>query len=198
MRRIEEFWIEFNPPVYEEEKPSGISTFIFDVVDSVKGAVIVVFLIFALFFKAVGVDGDSMFPTLRDGDWVAVSGMSVSIGRGDIVVVTQPWERNVPIIKRVIAVGGDTVDIDFENSEVFVNGIKLDEPYIAEPTAVNYDVEFPITVEEGKLFVMGDNRNVSLDSRSTKIGMIDERYVLGKALGRIHPFSEWKIYDDRN
>ena len=157
MRRIEEFWIEFNPPVSEEEKPSGISTFIFDVVDSVKGAVIVVFLIFALFFKAVGVDGDSMFPTLENGDWVAVSGMSMSIERGDIVVVTQPWERNVPIIKRVIAVGGDTVDIDFENNEVFVNGIMLDEPYIAEPTAVSYDVEFPITVEDGKLFVMGDN-----------------------------------------
>ncbi len=198
MRRIEEFWIEFNPPVYEEEKPSGISTFIFDVVDSVKGAVIVVFLVFALLFKAVGVDGDSMYPTLKDGDWVAVSGMSVSIERGDIVVVTQPWERNVPIIKRVIAIGGDVVDIDFENSEVFVNGIKIDEPYIAEPTAVNYDVEFPVTVDEGKLFVMGDNRNVSLDSRSTKIGMIDERYVLGKALGRIYPFSEWKIYDEQN
>ena len=196
MRRIEEFWIEFNPPAEPEEKASWMTALFFDVVDSVKGAVIVVFLIFALFFKAVGVDGDSMFPTLRDGDWVAVSGVTTKVERGDIVVVTQPWERNVPIIKRVIAIGGDVVDIDFETNEVFVNGFLLEESYIAEPTAVSYDVEFPVTVDEGKIFVMGDNRNVSLDSRSSKIGMIDERYILGKTLGRIYPISEWKIYEE--
>ncbi len=196
MRRIEEFWIEFNPPVEEEEKSFGFQALCFDMIDSVKGAVIVVFLIFALLFKAVGVDGDSMFPTLKDGDWVAVSGITVNLERGDIVVVTQPWERNVPIIKRVIAVGGDTVDIDFDTYEVFVNGIRIDESYIAEPTRVSYDVDFPVTVDEGKIFVMGDNRNVSLDSRSSKIGMIDERYVLGKALLRIYPFPDWKIYDE--
>ena len=195
MRRIEEFWIEFNPPAEQEEKTSWLTSFSFDVIDSVKGAVIVVFLIFALFFKAVGVDGDSMFPTLRDGDWVAVSGITTKVERGDIVVITQPWERNVPIIKRVIAIGGDTVYIDFETNEVFVNGILLEENYIAEPTFVSYDVEFPVTVEEGKIFVMGDNRNVSLDSRSSKIGMIDERYILGKTLGRISPISEWNIYE---
>lgn len=197
MRRIEEFWIEFNPPAIEEEiKVGGFTSFCFDIIDSVKGAVIVVFLIFALIFKAVGVDGDSMVPTLIDGDWVAVSGITMSADRGDIVVITQPWERNVPIIKRIIAVGGDTVDIDFDTSEVFVNGVLIDEPYIAEPTAVSYDVDFPITVDEGKVFVMGDNRNVSLDSRSSKIGLIDERYILGKALVRIYPASEWKIYEE--
>lgn len=197
MRRIEEFWIEFNPPVMEEEIESGgFTSFCFDIIDSVKGAVIVVFLIFALVFKAVGVDGDSMVPTLIDGDWVAVSGITMSVDRGDIVVITQPWERNVPIIKRIIAVGGDTVDIDFDTNEVFVNGVLIDEPYIAEPTSVSYDVDFPITVDEGKVFVMGDNRNVSLDSRSSKIGLIDERYILGKALVRIYPASEWKIYEE--
>ena len=141
MRRIEEFWIEFNPPAEPEEKPSWMTALFFDVVDSVKGAVIVVFLIFALFFKAVGVDGDSMFPTLRDGDWVAVSGVTTKVERGDIVVVTQPWERNVPIIKRVIAIGGDVVDIDFETNEVFVNGFLLEESYIAEPTRFLYPKE---------------------------------------------------------
>ena len=196
MRRIEEFWIEFNPPAEQEEKTSWLTRFSFDIIDSVKGAVIVVFLIFALFFKAVGVDGDSMYPTLRDGDWVAVSGITTEVERGDIVVVTQPWERNVPIIKRVIAIGGDVVYIDFESGAVFVNGVLLEESYIAEPTAVSYDVEFPVTVGEGEIFVMGDNRNVSLDSRSSKIGMIDERYILGKALGRISPISEWKIYEE--
>lgn len=197
MRRVEEFWIEFNPPAEQEEsKPSFLTSTLYDTVDSLKGAVIAVFLIFTLVFRVVGIDGNSMLPTLKDGDWIAVSGVTSSVERGDIVVITQPWERNVPIIKRVIAVGGDTVYIDFSSGSVYVNGTELDEPYIAELTRLSYDIEFPLTVEEGKLFVMGDNRNDSLDSRSSKIGMIDERYVFGKALGRIYPMSEWDIYDE--
>lgn len=198
MRRIEEFWIEFNPDAgkTEEKKPPFPITFLFDVTDSVKGAVLVVFLVFALMFRAVGVDGDSMNPTLRDQDWVAVAGAVTEFERGDIVIVNQPWRRNVPIVKRVIAVGGDTIDIDFDKREVYVNGVKLNEPYILEPTWLSYDVQFPLTVDEGKLFVMGDNRNDSIDSRSSQIGLIDERYVLGKALIRIYPIDEWKIYED--
>ena len=198
MRRIEEFWIEFNPPAAEDDEPktSALLSLLYDTADSVKGAGIVVFLVFALMFRAIGVDGDSMWPTLVDGDWVAITGMTFNIERGDIVVVTQPWERNIPIIKRVIAVGGDTVNIDFDTHEVYVNGTKIDEPYISEPTSVSYDVEFPLTVDEGKLFVMGDNRNVSLDSRSSKIGLIDERYVFGKAIGRLYPTGDWDIYEN--
>ena len=197
MRRTEEFWIEFNPVTAEAEtKPSPIINFLFDVTDSVKGATLVVFLIFALLFRAVGVDGGSMKPTLQDKDMVAVAGAVTSFEYGDIVIINQPWRRNVPIIKRVIAVGGDTIDIDFRRSEVYVNGVKLDEPYILEPTQLSYDVQFPLTVDEGKLFVMGDNRNDSIDSRSSEIGLIDERYVLGKALIRIHPFEDWNIYKE--
>lgn len=197
MRRIEEFWIEFNPVEVEaEEKPSPIISFLFDVTDSVKGATLVVFLIFSLLFRAVGVDGGSMKPTLHDKDMVAVAGAVTNFEYGDIVIINQPWRRNVPIIKRVIAVGGDTVDIDFRKSEVYVNGVKLDEPYILEPTVLSYDVQFPLTVDEGKLFVMGDNRNDSIDSRSSEIGLIDERYVLGKALIRIHPIEDWDIYKE--
>lgn len=197
MRRIEEFWIEFNPvEPCEEKKIPFLASFLFDVTDSVKGAVLVVFLIFALMFRAVGVDGDSMNPTLHDEDWVAVAGAVTEFERGDIVIINQPWARNVPIIKRVIAVGGDTINIDFDKREVYVNGMKLDEPYILEPTWLEYDIEFPLTVDEGKLFVMGDNRNDSIDSRSSQIGLIDERYVLGKALIRIFPLGEWNIYEE--
>ena len=196
MRRIEEFWIEFNPPQEVEEiRTSALLGLAYDMVDSLKGAIIVVFAVFAFVFRILGVDGGSMLPTLRDGDWVAVSGITANVERGDIVVVTQPWERNVPIIKRVIAVGGDTVYIDFDSCKVYVNGTEIYEPYINEPTRVSGDVEFPLTVDEGKIFVMGDNRNISLDSRSSQIGLIDENYVLGKALVRLYPFSEWKIYD---
>lgn len=198
MRRIEEFWIEFNPveTAVKEKKPPFPVTFLFDITDSIKGAVLVVFLVFALLFRAVGVDGDSMNPTLNDQDWVAVAGSVTEFDRGDIIIINQPWKRNVPIIKRVIAVGGDTINIDFEKREVYVNGIKLYEPYISEPTWLSYDIEFPLTVDEGKLFVMGDNRNDSIDSRSSQIGLIDERYVLGKALARIYPLDEWKIYEE--
>lgn len=196
MRRIEEFWIEFYPPEEQEEvKTSALLNLFYDVTDSVKGAIIVVFLIFALAFRVLGVDGDSMIPTLNDGDWVAISGITADVERGDIIVVSQPWERNVPIIKRVIAVGGDTVFIDFETNKVYVNNIEIYEPYINEPTSVSYDVEFPLTVDEGKVFVLGDNRNISLDSRSSKIGLIDENYILGKALIRLYPAGEWEIYD---
>ncbi len=196
MRRIEEFWIEFNPPQEQEEvKTSAMLGLFYDMVDSFKGAIIVVFIIFACFFRVLGVDGESMLPTLKDKDWLAISGITTNIERGDIVVVTQPWERNVPIIKRVIAVGGDVVDIDFDNHKVYVNGKELYEPYINEPTAVSYDVTFPVMVEEGKVFVMGDNRNVSLDSRSSKIGFIDEGYILGKALIRLYPAGDWNIYE---
>ena len=190
MRRIEEFWIEFEKQ--EPEAPAGVS-FLYDVVDSLKGAVIAAFVVFCLVFRVIGVEGDSMFPTLRDGDWVAVSGLSLSVDRGDIVISTQPWERNVPIVKRVIGVGGDMVDIDFAAGDVYVNGVRLDEPYINSPTTLNYDVDFPVTVPEGFVFVMGDNRGESLDSRSSRIGFIDERYILGEVYFRLYPTGEWKI-----
>ncbi len=197
MHRVEEFWIEFNPKIdsESEKKPPLAVSMLFDIIDSVKGAILVVFLVFVLVFRAVGVDGSSMEPTLHDKDWVAVAGTVTEFERGDIVIINQPWERNVPIVKRVIAVGGDTINIDFDQREVYVNGIKLDEPYILEPTWLSYDVEFPLTVDEGKIFVMGDNRNDSIDSRSSRIGLIDERYVLGKAIARIYPIDEWNIYE---
>ncbi len=196
MRRIEEFWVEFNPPEDEIAPAGAIINGLYEVLDSFKGAVIVVFLLFALVFRVVGVEGDSMNPTLNTGDWLAVNGAVTEFRRGDIVVVTQPWERNVPIIKRVIAVGGDTIDIDFYTHEVTVNGVVIDEPYILEPTELHYDVQFPLTVDEGRLFVMGDNRNDSVDSRSSSIGLIDERYVLGKAMVRVFPSGNWKIYEE--
>lgn len=197
MRRVEEFWIEFNPKIdfESEKKPPLAVSMLFDIIDSVKGAILVVFLVFVLVFRAVGVDGSSMEPTLHDKDWVAVAGTVTEFERGDIVIINQPWERNVPIVKRVIAVGGDTINIDFDKREVYVNGIKLDEPYILEPTWLSYDVDFPLTVDEGKIFVMGDNRNDSIDSRSSRIGLIDERYVLGKAIARIYPIDKWNIYE---
>ena len=192
MRRTEEFTVEFQQQ--EPKVPSGM-TFLYDVVDSLKGAVIAAFIVFCLVFRVIGVEGDSMLPTLRNGDWVAVSGLSLNIDRGDVVISTQPWERNVPIVKRVIAVGGDTVDIDFSSGNVYVNGEILNEPYINSPTTLSYDVKFPVTVPEGHVFLMGDNRGDSLDSRSSHIGFVDERYILGEVYLRLFPTGDWKIDD---
>ncbi len=195
MRKIEEFHVEFAETKKKKEKESRFfAEAFFDIFDSIKGAVIVVFLVFAFVFRVVGVDGDSMNPTLNNGDWLAVSSGITKPERGDIVVVTQPWERNVPIIKRVIAVENDVIDIDFVNHLVYVNGEVIDEPYILEPTRLQYDMQFPLTVDEGCVFVMGDNRNDSLDSRSTQIGLVDERYILGKTLFRIYPFEKIEDY----
>lgn len=192
MRRIEEYWVIFDDEAQEE--PKGFVSALFDGVDSVRNAILAVFVIFTFVFRAVGVDGSSMVPTLHDGDWMAVRSIVTEVKRGDIVIITQPWDRNVPIVKRVIAVSGDVVNIDFNLHEVYVNGEKLNEPYINEPTALSYDMQFPLTVDEGKVFVMGDNRNDSLDSRSSRIGLIDERYIFGKAEVRLHPIKDWNIY----
>ncbi len=177
-RQIDVYYVLF------PEKASKFHIGIFETVDSLKGAIIAVFIVFCLVFRAVGVSGTSMVPTLNDGDWLAITGITADLRHGDIVVVTQPWNRNIPIIKRVIGLPGDTIFIDFENGIVYRNGEMLSEPYIAEPTHKYYDVEFPLTVPEGKIFAMGDNRNDSLDSRSSQIGLIDERYVLGRVFFR--------------
>jgi signal peptidase I len=157
------------------------------------GAIIVIFILFTFLFRAVGVDGTSMVPTLNDGDWVAISGINFQPRRGDIVVVTQPNEVHEPLIKRIIAVGGDIIDIDFLNREVAVNGTVIEEPYISEPTSRKFDVVFPLAVPEGFVFVMGDNRNNSKDSRASGIGLIDERYILGTTRFRLYPVNKFKI-----
>lgn len=167
---------------------------IYEWMDSFVFSIILILLVFVFCFRVVGVDGESMMPTLNHGDWLAVRAINKTIERGDIVIVTQPNDLNEPLIKRVIAVGGDTLDIDFMTGQVEVNGEVIDEPYIMAPTHNKGDFDRPIKIPEGYVFVMGDNRNDSLDSRFDSIGIIDERYILGVANIRMYPFGEWEIY----
>ena len=160
---------------------------VYEIFDSLKTSVVIIFLIFMLAVRVVGVEGDSMVPTLNNGDRLIIASAPRTSERGDIIIIAQPWERDNSLVKRVIGVGGDTIDIDFQNGYVYVNGEKQTEEYVKELTHINYDMQFPLTVPEGCVFVMGDNRNESLDSRSSRIGFIDENYVLGKALFRLHP-----------
>ena len=109
------------------------------------------------------------------------------------MVVNQPNEFGKPLIKRIIALEGQAVDIDFKTGVVTVDGQVLDEPYISTPTTVYEGVDFPVTVPEGTVFVMGDNRQNSTDSRSEMVGFIDTRYILGKAIFRIFPFNTFGL-----
>ena len=193
MKRREQF--QFSLKELELKKKNNARTwrFIYEWLDSLVFAFIVILLLFSFGFRIVGVNGPSMQPTLKSGDWLALKAITTTVNRGDIVVVTQPNTINEPLIKRVIAVGGDTLDINFADGTVSVNGELLNEPYIAEKTYRMFDVAFPITIPKGKVFVMGDNRNNSLDSRSSTVGFIDERYILGVAEFRFFPIGEWKL-----
>lgn len=170
---------------------------IFDLCGSVATAIIIIFVVFTFICRPTSVVGDSMVPTLHNGDWLITMPKSEYV-YGDIVVVTQPNVHNEPLIKRVIATEGQTVDINFTSGQVFVNGVELNEPYINEETHTSSDVTFPLIVPEGKVFVMGDNRNRSSDSRSSGVGFIDTRYILGKAQLRVLPFGEFDIYENFN
>ena len=161
--------------------------------EALISAALVLVLIFSFFFRIIQVDGESMVPTLQNGDKLIVWGAGYEPQRGDVVIVDSYTAYGKPLVKRVIAKGGDTVSIDYATGTVAVNGEVLQEDYIAEPTYLGYDVQFPYTVPEGTVFVMGDNRNQSLDSRSTYVGCIDERDILGKVLVCFMPFTDFGV-----
>lgn len=159
---------------------------LYDALTILTSAFVLLMILFSFMFRVVGVRGASMEDTLHQGDWL-ITVQKEKYVTGDIVVVTQPNYFNEPLIKRVIATGGQTIDIDYELSAIYIDGELLDEPYIKEQLMDREysNLTFPYTVKEGFLFVMGDNRNNSTDSRSPLVGPIDERYVLGKATYRL-------------
>ena len=154
------------------------------------GLVAGVMLLFALVFRVVVVSGPSMNNTLYHGDLLVVLGnvLYSKPEQHDIVVVSKKsFDDGKPIIKRVIATEGQTVDIDFQRGVVIVDGQELTEEYCLTPTNLQEGVEFPLTVDDGCIFVMGDNRNESKDSRSPDIGLVDCREVIGRAVLLIFP-----------
>lgn len=155
--------------------------------DALIMALVIVLVVLLFVVRTVNVDGVSMVPTLQNGDQLLARSLLYTPARGDIVVVDGYTNYGEPLVKRVIGLGGDTVDIDFETGEVRVNGNLLEEPYLNGPTTRKWDVEFPLVVPEGYLFLMGDNRPDSLDSRNSGIGFIDERDILGEVIFRILP-----------
>ncbi len=158
---------------------------IYDFASILTSAVLAVCVIFAFVFKISAVDGDSMKNTLHNGDKVLITARDWNIQYGDIVVISQPNSFDKVLIKRVIATEGQTVTVDAQTHRVLVDGKVLNEPYIAEAVTVQGYWSYPVTVPKGCVFVMGDNRNHSTDSRDPAVGMIDTRYIVGEAFYRI-------------
>lgn len=158
---------------------------LYDWVQTLVCAVTVVVLAFAFAVRIVSVSGPSMQETLQNGDKLLVlnSHLCGEYQPGDIVIFQRPdFEDGEQIVKRVIAVAGQTVDIDFGAGVVYVDGKALEEPYTREPTWLDEGLDFPVTVPEGCVFVMGDNRNDSKDSRHPDLGPLDTRHIIGRAV----------------
>ena len=179
----------------EQEKQTAKGRDLYEWVQSLVGSVLVVVAIFTFVIRMMGVDGHSMLNTLQHGDRLLVvnSMLYHDYKYGDIVILRKNGVfADDPIVKRVIAVEEQTVDIDFAEGIVYVDGEALEEDYIREPTYTAEGTEFPLTVPEGSIFVMGDNRNGSSDSRDYRLGTVDTRYVIGKAAFLIFPGPDYE------
>ena len=166
---------------------------VYDLLEVLVSALIVVAIIFTFFFRTAGVDGESMNDTLQNEDRLIMYNFWYTPSRGDIVIVNRYHEGDTkiekPLIKRVIGVAGDTVKITVD--AVYVNGEKLDEPYVHYPNSLPGGEVMEVSVPEGTVFVMGDHRNASHDSRSDDIGCIKVEDIMGKALWRIFPSEDF-------
>ena len=174
----------------EQERKTVRGRDLYEWIQSLVGSVLVVVAIFTFGIRMLGVGGHSMLNTLQHGDRLMVVNPIFyhDYKYGDIVILRKTGVfDNEPIVKRVIATGGQTVDIDFSEGVVYVDGEALEEDYIREPTYTAEGTEFPLTVPEGSIFVMGDNRNGSSDSRDYRLGTVDTRYVIGKAAFLLFP-----------
>lgn len=169
---------------------------LYDWIYSLIIALVICVIIFAFFIRIIDVVGTSMNPTLKNNDKMLVSGLFYEPSVGDVVVFKKnEYDPDKALVKRVIAVEGQEINMDFEKGIVYINGQPIVEDYILEPTMNKLDFIGPKTVPEGCVFVMGDNRNASVDSRKTEIGMVDERLILGKAYFVIYPLSDLRVIE---
>ena len=168
-----------------EQEKSSISKSILGYVKDLVYLLAAILVLFLICFRVVVVSGPSMQNTLIDGDYLLLIGKPfyTQPAQGDIIVAAKDsYGNGTPIVKRIIATEGQVVDIDFETGVVTVDGVTLDEPYIKNLTKLSEGMVFPLKVDEGCVFVMGDNRMNSKDSRDPVIGLIDKREILGKAI----------------
>ncbi|MCM1314041.1 MAG: signal peptidase I [Prevotella sp.] len=214
---MEENIVENTESESSNQEKNSDKNFLADFIEIAESTFITVFVIIMIFtyiLHPVNVVGTSMTNTLQDGDRIFMTTIYGSLSYGDIVVINNDMsylldgdnkiiERNIDgsglkecIIKRVIATGGQTVEVNSDTKEVIVDGKVLDEPYIKELTNSGGVFNYPITIPEGYYFCMGDNRNGSSDSRNADIGLIKKSQIYGKAMVRYAPVSEFKYLGD--
>ena len=180
-------------PVAEEPQKPGFISSLFDDLEIFVYSAIAVILIFTFGFRLTNVMGPSMEDTLIQDEKLLISNLFYEPEQGDIVVFHELGYYNEPIVKRVIATEGQVVDIDFSTWTVTVDGVPVEEDYrkLTLGPQLTSDYTYPMTVPENCLFVMGDNRNHSADSRSSLIGFVDCRQILGRVICRISPFDRF-------
>ena len=185
-----------NPPMVSAK---GIKT-LYEWLEEIVIALTLVILVFTFLFRVVTVTGESMLPNFVEGQKLIVTNLGHSVEQGTVVVITNVL--NEPIIKRVIATEGQTVDIDYETGVVYVDGEAVDETQFGlengittRPYSTLEAMVFPQTVPEGCVFVLGDNRSVSKDSRYTEVGMVDTRHILGEAVFTLYPFDRFGVIE---
>ena len=182
------------PEKPEDEESPSFKLDLYFWMQALAMALIFLILTFTLLGRVIRVEGSSMLPTLHENDLMLLQSIAYTPKQGDVVVLRKPSLMSVPIVKRVIAVGGQHVTVDYANHCVYVDGVALDEPYINElmrdplsPFLTVLDVDVP----EGSIYVRGDNRNHSSDSRDERLGTVDTRYVLGRAFWVLVPFGHF-------
>ena len=174
--------------VLVEDTENERTVAVYEWVEAAIFALVCVVLVFTFLFRIVGVDGESMQTTLMDHDRLILTRLNYTPERGDIVDINRYTQE--PLVKRVIAKGNDTLDIDAQTGEVLLNGKVLDEPYLDDFQRTDpMEFQGPITIPEGYVFVMGDNRLNSHDSRKRDISCVSEKDLMGKAVFRLWPFS---------
>ncbi len=174
--------------------PYAASKELYDWILNLLKALIYSVLLFAFVVHGIDVSGSSMVPTLHNGEKMLVSGLFYKPKAGDIVVFQKDeYDPNRSLVKRVIATEGQEINMDFANGIVYIDGEAISEPYINDLTYNKLDFIGPKTVPEGCVFVMGDNRNASIDSRKKEIGMLDTRMILGKVYYVIYPLSALRV-----
>lgn len=185
-----------NPPMVPAK---GVKT-LYEWLEEIVIALTLVILVFTFLFRVVTVTGESMLPNFVEGQKLIVTNLGHSVEQGTVVVITNVL--NEPIIKRVIATEGQTVDIDYETGIVYVDGEAVDETQFGlengittRPYSTLEAMVFPQTVPEGCVFVLGDNRSVSKDSRYTEVGMVDTRHILGEAVFTLYPFDRFGVIE---
>ena len=162
----------------------------YDWIQSLISALLICVLVFVFVLRIMDVKGSSMVPTLHNGDKMLVSDLLYKPKAGDIVIFKKAeYDPNRALVKRVIATEGQEINMDFANGIVYIDGEPIAEEYINELTFNKLDFIGPKTVPEGCVFVMGDNRNASIDSRKNEIGMLDTRLIIGRAYYVIYPLS---------